>query len=84
MADFPDTPTLPETKEFNLLDAGDTLADARHFVLCAEMAVANFGAADDRVSAVQSATMAAIEKIQQVEDFLDSLREDESKEVAHG
>ena len=78
MSDSLNTPTLPETEEFTLLDAGDMLADARHFVLCSEMAVANFGN-DDRVSAVQSATMAAIEKIQRVEDFLDALREREVK-----
>ena len=78
MSDLLNTPTLPETEELTLLDAGDVLADARHFVLCAEMAVANFGN-DDRVSAVQSATMAAIEKIQRVEDFLDALREREVK-----
>ena len=74
MSDLLNTPTLPETEELTLLDAGDVLADARHFVLCAEMAVASFGN-DDRVSAVQSATMAAIEKIQRVEEFLDALRE---------
>ena len=78
MSDLLNTPTLPETEELTLLDAGDVLADARHFVLCAEMAVANFGN-DDRVSAVQSATMAAIEKIQRVEEFLDALREREVK-----
>ena len=78
MADSLNTPTLPETEELTLLDAGDVLADARHFVLCAEMAVANFGN-DDRVSAVQSATMAAIEKIQRVEGFLDALRDREVK-----
>lgn len=69
---------LPESKSITLLSAGDILADARHFVLCAEMAVANFGGSDDRVSAVQSATMAAIEKIQMVEDFLDNLRQVQS------
>ena len=73
MSDSLNTPTLPETEELNLLEASDILVDARHFVLCAEMAVANFGA-DDRVSAVQSATMAAIEKIKVVEEFLDGLR----------
>ena len=78
MSDLLNTPTLPETEELTLLDAGDMLADARHFVLCAEMAVANFGN-DDRVSAVQSATMAAIEKIQRVEGFLDALRDREVK-----
>lgn len=75
MADSLNTPTTSENEDLTLLDAGDVLADARHFVLCAEMAVANFGPSDDRVSAVQSATMAAIEKIQRVEDFLEQLRE---------
>ena len=84
MADSPNTPTLPETEGLTLLDAGDVLADERHFVLCAEMAVACFGPTDDRVSAVQSATMAAIEKIKRVEDFLDCLREVEAKAVANG
>ena len=74
MSDSLNTPTLPETEELNLLEASDILVDARHFVLCAEMAVANFGPSDDRVSAVQSATMAAIEKIKVVEEFLDGLR----------
>ena len=74
MSDSLNTPTLPKTEELTLLEAGDILVDARHFVLCVEMAVANFGPSDDRVSAVQSATMAAIEKIQLVEAFLDSLR----------
>ena len=78
MSDLLNTPTLPETEELTLLDAGDVLADARHFVLCAEMAVANFGN-DDRVRAVQSATMAAIEKIHRVEGFLDALRDREVK-----
>ena len=73
MATFPDSTSLSETEELTLLEASDILVDARHFVLCAEMAVANFGN-DDRVSAVQSATMAAIEKIKVVEDFLDGLR----------
>ena len=81
MATFPDSTSLSETEELTLLEAGDILADARHFVLCAEMAVANFGASDDRVSAVQSATMAAIEKIKVVEDFLDGLRGRESDAV---
>lgn len=73
MADSLNTPTTSETEELTVLDAGDVLADARHFVLCAEMAVANFGNTQ-QVNAVQSATMAAIERIQRVEDFLDSLR----------
>lgn len=73
MADSLNTSTASETEELTLLDACDVLADARHFVLCAEMAVGNFGS-NQQVSAVQSATMAAIEKIQRVEDFLDSLR----------
>jgi hypothetical protein len=77
MANFPDGVSLPEPKSITLLNAGDLLADARHFVLCAEMAVANFGT-DDRVSAVQSATMAALEKIQRVEEFLDNLRQVQS------
>ena len=68
---------LPDSKSITLLEAGDILADARYFVLCAEMAVASFGN-DDRVSAVQSATMAAVEKIRQVEDFLDRLRQVQS------
>ena len=80
MATFPDSTSLSETEELTLLEASDILVDARHFVLCAEMAVANFGA-DDRVSAVQSATMAAIEKIKVVEDFLDGLRGRESDVV---
>ena len=81
MATFPDSTSLSETEELTLLEAGDILVDARHFVLCAEMAVANFGPSDDRVSAVQSATMAAIEKIKVVEDFLDGLRGRESDAV---
>ena len=78
MADSLNTPTTSETEELTLLDAGDVLADARHFVLCAEMALAAFGN-NQQVSAVQSATMAAIEKIQRVEDFLDQLREREAR-----
>ena len=72
MADSLNTPTSPETEELTLLDASDVLAEARHFVRCAEMAVADFGA-DDRVNAVQSATMTAIERIRRVEDLLSTL-----------
>ena len=58
----------------NLLAARNTLNDAKDFVLCAQMAVANFGQSDERVSAVQSATMAALERIEAVETFLDNLQ----------
>ena len=64
----------PDADLPNLLAARNTLNDAKDFVLCAQMAVANFGQSDERVSAVQSATMAALERIEAVETFLDNLQ----------
>ena len=43
MSDSLNTTTTPEPEALTLLYAGDILADARHFVLCAQMAVANIG-----------------------------------------
>ena len=58
----------------NLLAARNTLNDAKDFVLCAQMAVASFGQSDERVSAVQSATMAALERIEAVGAFRDAVQ----------
>ena len=65
---------LPESEPMDLLAARNTLNDAKDFVLCAQMAVANFGQSDDRVSAVQSATMAALERIEAVGAFRDAVQ----------
>ena len=73
MTTAPAAAPAPEGKAMDLLDVQDALGDAKDFVLCAQMAVANFGQSDERVSAVQSATMAALERIEVVGAFLDNL-----------
>ena len=73
MTTAPAAAPATEAEPMTLLAARNTLNDAKDFVLCAQMAVASFGQSDERVSAVQSATMAALERIEVVGAFLDNL-----------